>query len=693
MAASLSRPDPSSPASVSEAAFSTARRGYQTDEVRAFLVAVAAEMGRLQERERQLQAELRAALDAAQTVELDDETVAQLLGEETLRVLQTARESASEIKIRAEENAARILREAGDEANRLRQETDIEVARRRQDAQSDAEAEVALAKQQGREMVNEARAYRERVLADLDRRTTLARQQIEELVHGRDRLLQVFERARLVAVDVTSELKAVAEPDELVNLAPTTAPVPIMVPNRRQGEPAVHADEGGTAEVQVADDAASSVPADHRTTQQTPDEIEGVDATDEAADDVAIDEAETTLDDTAGDLDDRVPDQIPDEVDAESNVAEPEADTTGDADADADAETDAETDADADAETEPGEALSPTSGPSAGDTNVVSLFRGRPAPAPGDDADAEDADADTDTGTDTGNDNDTEAGTDTDDDAEPSGVTPPTATHDVGGIFERLRQEAEAQPAPDAAPVEADEPDDDEVDEVDEGSAFTRRDEVIVPLIVASARRLKRVLADEQNEALDRLRQGSPVTALDDLVGPATGHIEAYSSAIVDDLTAAAAGGAAEGGIAASASARSKLVKAGAIDSARDHLTSGLVTPLRDRLARAIGDGAGDNEDITKRVRAVYREWKTQHIDDELDDVFRRAFAGGLHAAVEPGTPLIWTIDPSATACPDCEDNSLAGEVPAGTPFPTGHLTAPGHPGCRCLALPPLNVD
>jgi DivIVA domain-containing protein len=236
MAASLSRPDPSSPASVAEAGFTTARRGFNQDEVRAFLVSVAAELARLQERQRQLEAELSAARSAA-TRHRPNSTrrwSTELLGEETVRVLQTARESASQIKIRAEETAARVLREANDEANRVRQETEVEAARRRQDAAADAEAEVALAKQQGREMVNEARAYRERVLADLDRRTTLARKQIEELIHGRDRLLQVFERARLVAVDVTSELRDIDTPDELVNLTPTTGPVPIMVPNQRR---------------------------------------------------------------------------------------------------------------------------------------------------------------------------------------------------------------------------------------------------------------------------------------------------------------------------------------------------------------------------------------------------------------------------------------------------------------------------
>ena len=59
-----------------------------------------------------------------------------------------------------------------------------------------------------------------------------------------------------------------------------------------------------------------------------------------------------------------------------------------------------------------------------------------------------------------------------------------------------------------------------------------------------------------------------------------------------------------------------------------------------------------------------------------------------LATAVEPGRPVVWTIDPSEAACADCEDNSLAGPIPAGESFPTGHTSAPAHPGCRCLTLP-----
>ena len=282
MAVSISRPDPTSPASVAEAKFSSARRGYDQDEVRELLRSVAAELRRLQEREVDLERELRIA--QSRTVDgtegLDDETVARVLGEETLHVLQTARESASQIKIRAEEGAARILREAAEDANRMREQAEIEASRKRTDAAADAEGEVSLAKQQGREMVNEARAYRERVLSELTRRRELARQQIEQLILGRDRLLQVFERARLVAVDVVAELTPLGEPEEYVDLSPTTGPVPMMVPARSLT---------GSAD-RSTDDTAD--------TADTPDDGADAAAEDRTADDTEADQETETAPDT-----------------------------------------------------------------------------------------------------------------------------------------------------------------------------------------------------------------------------------------------------------------------------------------------------------------------------------------------------------------------------------------------------------
>ena len=219
--------------------FPTARRGFDQNEVREFLHMVAAELARMQERERYLDQELRSMRlqRPGPPPELDDETLARLLGEETTRILQAARrKSAAAIRAKAEEAAERMMRGAREDSQHLRDDADSEAARRRRDAEQDAEAELEMAKQQGREMVEEARAYRERVLGELSRRRDLARQQIDQLIHGRDRLVQAFERARLVAADVVAELAPLGELSEYVNLSPTTGPVPVMVPASRLGE-------------------------------------------------------------------------------------------------------------------------------------------------------------------------------------------------------------------------------------------------------------------------------------------------------------------------------------------------------------------------------------------------------------------------------------------------------------------------
>ena len=108
----------------------------------------------------------------------------------------------------------------------------------------------------------------------------------------------------------------------------------------------------------------------------------------------------------------------------------------------------------------------------------------------------------------------------------------------------------------------------------------------------------------------------------------------------------------------------------------------------RERLARAVADGDGVNEAITKRARGVYREWKTQRIDEQLDDLFRLAYCqGALARRLGAGTPVTWTVDPDGPPSPDCEDNGLAGPVPSGDAFPSGHVAPPMHPGCRCLLV------
>ncbi len=614
MALSFSRPDPSSPDAVASAGFSTSRRGYDQNEVRDLLRMVAAEMARLQERERFLERELRTAQRSTNpAIALDDEVVTKMLGEEAARILQTAREAASQIKIRSEDAASRVLREATDEAQRLREEAEVEAARRRQDASADAESELVMAKQQGREMVNEARAYRERVLSELARRRELARQQIEQLMHGRDRLLQAFERSRLVAVDVMAELTPLGEPNEYVNLSPTTGPVPLMVPNQRP-MPETEAPEDdmpvdASVEVEAEPEVVVAIEVGEL------EEIERAPAEDEGDNTVVL-------------MRDSHEVHEHDERD-EARKAAPVVALFGAGDDD-------ETEADPPAASNVDDLFARLRAARA--ENVVERATepvDEPTDAPGDDA-----------------------------------TTSLTIVEDLA-VF---------QPSPEAPVVE----------EALDDSVFGQREASLTPIIVACARKLKRVLADEQNEILHTLRRQEPVRNLDTMLPWQTEQTERYASSISAELDKAALLGAASIDSGTAKEHKADINRAGATKPAVEALATNIVVPLRERLERAVADTGGDNEELATIVRGIYREWKTQRIDEHLDDVLRTAFGRGALAAVLPGTKVCWMVDPSGPACPDAEDNALAGEVAAGQPFPTGHVCAPAHEGCRCmLALAP----
>ena len=639
MAISFTRPDPASPASVSAAQFPTSRRGYDQAEVRDFLRMVAAEQARLQERERFLDRELKAAQQAKSMgmESIDEDTAIRLLGEEAARVLQTAREAAVQIRARAEEASARLLRDATDEAQRLREEAEIEAARRRQDAAADSEAELSMAKQQGRDMVNEARAYRERVLSELARRRELARQQIEQLVHGRDRLLQAFERSRVAAVEVMNDLAPLGEPNEYVNLQPTTGPVPIMVPSRARAQAAdlaalvrdatatttdgPESDDQRTAPVAVAPESPVAVVPDgtpmvldavtdaartfgpntadsERTADARPDlrvvadfverDEPGEQVADEQiADTVQVEATQPAVDDVdAVQADDAVlvgesePAAEP-VIDESETVAEPVMD---------DGEPEADTTAD-----------------------VISLFAGEvdtPSPKPVG-ATVEDLFARLrasrtdaigrvpDTGA--------EAGVEADADGGPSEVGPSDVA-DIAASDKAPTANATAIHA--VADIEVD----DEVDPTDPVA------EIIVPLIVSAARKLKRVLADEQNDLLDTLRRKDPIRSLDVLLPWEADQSARYVSAVEEDLLSAASAGAMGG-----ENGRNPAIIRPAVDA----VTNEIVAPLRDRLIRCIDRAEGDNVDLGNQVRVLYREWKTQRIDDHVEDIVRLAYDRG----------------------------------------------------------------
>ena len=635
MAISFSRPDPSSPAAVGSAQFTVTRRGFDTEEVRDFLRSVSAELGRLQERERFLESELRAMQTRGMSGPgvLDEETVTALLGEETARVLTVAREAAAQMRVRAAEAAERLVREANSDAIRVREDADIETSRRRSDAASDVEAELELAKQQGREMVNEAREYREKVLSELARRRELARQQIEQLIHSRDRLVNAFDRARLAANDVVGDL---AEFDDLSNevahatgiTKPTNATSNDFVDHTQDPE-AIPQKMAGT---QVIDVVEIEI-------------MEELVADDEIIEEVIIEEvAETTItsihEEQVG-----MSDHPSTDVPAVEHLAEVvqlfgkkhrEATITPVVTPKSTPELEpiAKVEAPKIAEVKPQTSKTPVKTP---------------------------------------------------------------AKKSVDDLFASLRKTSTAEVARTATPKTAS-PETTEpkavipkpkavIPKVD-GSVFVHRDEVLAPIIVTLTSKMKRVLADEENSMLTYLQGKKAAVALEKVLPEPSTHVQGYVEAVAEDVMSAAMGGAKSLSSSLKADLRRKVTSAAVMQVMSKNIDDVLVRPLRDRIQRCVEQSDGDREEMSKLIRSVYREWKMQRVEQHIGDIARLAYSRGAYLVLDQGTSVCWMVDPNGPPCADAEDNSLAGATALGSEFPTGHTHPTAHTGCRCLISP-----
>lgn len=619
MAISFSRPDPSSPAAVGSAQFSVVRRGFEQEEVRDLLRGVSAELARLQERERFLESELRSLQTRGLSAPgaIDEEMITALLGEETARVLTSAREAAKQQIARAAETAERLVREASSDAARIRQEAEIESSRQRNDAVADVEAEIELAKQQGREMVIEAREYREKVLSELARRRELAREQIEHLIHDRDRLVAAFDRARLAANDVVGDLTEFDElSEEVARISGLNTPV----------------------------DATAPIFFDHT---KDPDAIpqsselieveEVVRVIAESIDSTTIEVVEAT-----------------DEIEVEELVEET-PDTTVVAMHEAPA----------------GMSEHPSSEPPAQEhiAEVVQLFgkkrKEEEAPQAVVESPVEAAEV-------------VEAVEVTKAVKQPPVTTPQKKS--VDDLFARLKQTNTAEVARTAKPKVV-------VPKVDQG-VFDHRDAVLEPILVLITRKMKRVMADEENSMLTYLQGKKSIVALEKVLPAANEHLQMYVEALAEDVISAAMAGAQSLSKSLKADLRKRITRSAVMQVVSRTLDESTIRPLREKIQRSVEQCNGDRDEMSNLIRSVYREMKMQRVEQQVSDIARMAYSRGAYLVLDQGTKVCWMVDPNGPSCADAEDNSLAGSIGLGSEFPTGHIHPTAHAGCRCLIAP-----
>ena len=635
------------PDEIARRSFPVVFRGYEQDQVRRLLKRVADELAAARQREQDLHRALEEARSPRARPELDEAALTAALGEETTRILLSAREAAADMRSKAEERVARMVQEADEHGARLRLEAENILARRveeadevaaniRSAAEADAkamrdqvQAELEAARARGKEMVAEAQAVRERVIGDLARRRRAAQIQIEQLLAGRDRLLDTYKSVRRTLDEVTAELAhaedearmaaeaaqrkaAAAAPDDgdlaamaaQATDAPTASSAPV-VPDPVPAHPTFEPAAAPTPAPPPAEPAEQPRPSLVRL--QALDEDEGVRIIGPATS--QPEPAVTEPPPTFLELDELTPapalDQAPSpplDVVPEPVVAPPPP--------------------------PPPEAPAPEH-----EGSVEDLFARLRAQRQAAVADAEK-------------------------------VLAPVAP-------------TEAQTAPEDAAPEG-EPEGAGGDGADQG-LLEERDEIVEPLTHDLTRRLKRVLQDEQNEILDRLRKMRGRADPDEALPPVPDQARRYRDAASDALAEAARRGAAFSGATPASDPP--------VQDWAQALADELVGGLRERVVRSLSRSEETNgSDAADGLGAAYRQWKTERIDQIASHHVAAAFNQGVLAAAPEGAELRWVFGDSGP-CPDCDDNVLAGPTPKGEAYPTGQLHPPAHAGCGCLLI------
>ncbi|MBU3701100.1 MAG: hypothetical protein FGM58_03530 [Acidimicrobiia bacterium] len=227
--------------------------------------------------------------------------------------------------------------------------------------------------------------------------------------------------------------------------------------------------------------------------------------------------------------------------------------------------------------------------------------------------------------------------------------------------------------APEVAPAAA--------EVIDDQAWIASRDESIAPITSSLTRRIKRALSDEQNELLASVGTIMPKQSAIALLPLPEAQIERFEDLALPALADAAAAGA-------------SLMPSGvktthtSVGDLASELASMIVMPLRERIESAMSEAASDKDDLSRLIRATYREWKGSRVDHEVDFAVRSACNRGMLDRLTRGSKVRWVVAEADEPSPDCEDNALAGAISSGKPFPTGHIAPPLHPGCHCAVMP-----
>lgn len=593
----------------------------------------------------------------------------------------------------AEQIVASMLAAAEAEAAAAAEES----ARVREAARIEAEEEIERARESGRTMVAETKALRERMLADLAERRLNARRQIEGALAARDRVAQVLRAAGAQLDETVDGLDRI---DAEASVAADAAAA--AIDGDVDGElAALHAELGDTeiepdADVESGPDSEIHVElVAEATTVDVTDEVTVIE-TDEG--EVVVETIETVVEHV------EIVEVVPDDAEQIED-----AEQTDDAE-----------------QIEAAEAVMPVDG----EADVIGIFDARPddeEPGSGSVA-AADAEIDDELGDEDDDElDDDELDEDAADALDPSEDGSETDGATVHDLFARIRAEGiDDDPAGDPTADPDAERDPAEIDLTDEPAAMAAagrgsaqgaevvggeggggidvalrtdqdlldtRDELLAPIEKSLSRALKRLASDEQNEILDKLRRvkrgrPDPATILPSDDGT---YADRYVESLLPEFIHAVDAGATFWEEVAGSATDSLFGGEALVEECLRTRVDLFLSVHRAHLERTFSEADEADLDVAElgdRVRASYRDWRSSTLADLAGDLATAGFTHGERRAAGPGTPWQWVVDNGGLPCADGEDNALAGAVPCEEPFPTGDLTPPAHPGCRCILAP-----
>jgi len=215
--------------------------------------------------------------------------------------------------------------------------------------------------------------------------------------------------------------------------------------------------------------------------------------------------------------------------------------------------------------------------------------------------------------------------------------------------------------------------------------AFGIRAQALDDAPLLAGRTLKRLLQEDQNDLLDRIRRHRGRGTFEDDIFPPAVQVERFVEGMRLALEPAfIAGRNAGGGIPIGEPP----------DVVGALVAKQVVAPLRRDLGRMVEPrlAAGDTATtVSERAGDVYRVWKGVRTELLGEGLVYAAFHHGLldawREAHAPGKR--WLMSPDEADCPrdTCRANAAAGVVGVDVSFPSGHLAPPAHGGCTCTVV------